>query len=105
MLQRDGGLGRLEENWYGFGPPGAPNRNGFMRWLSTTSCDTLVYFERLPGRPLEVTAPEGELHEELHDLLLAQQRFRLVHAQTFPRHGCRVLVWKRPGASEERAAR
>ncbi len=95
-LERDGRWGRLEDHWYGFGDEGAPNREGFARWLASTSCDTLVYFERLPaGAPGADDWPTCRLHAELRDLLRAQQRFRLVREQTFPRHGCRVLVWKR----------
>jgi hypothetical protein len=94
-LERYGRLDRLEDNWYGFGAAGAENRQGFARWLQTTECDTLVFFDRTPGPAHWEEVAECALHAELRDLLLAQQVFRLVKQQDFPRHGCRVLVWRR----------
>jgi hypothetical protein len=95
-LQRFGRLDRLEDHRFGFGLPGAANREAFRCWLATTSCDTIVYFDRVPGFP---TLEGGlwELHGELRDILLNQCKFRLVREQTFPRHGCRILIWERAG--------
>jgi hypothetical protein len=94
-LERFGRLDRLEENWYGFGAAGPENRQGFSRWLQTTDCDTLIFFERTPVPACWEDVPECALHAELRELLLAQRVFRLAKQRDFPRHGCRVLVWRR----------
>jgi disulfide bond formation protein DsbB len=94
LLQRHGTVDRLERHWYGFGPAGEANRAGFLRWLRTTPCDTLVFLDRLPGGSWE-DVPDVALHAELRDLVLAQREFRLVQERAFPRHGCRVMVWRR----------
>jgi hypothetical protein len=94
-LERYGRFDRLEENWYGFGTPGAANREGFRAWLQTTRCDTLVLLERTAEPAVWEEVADVALHAELRDLLEAQQVFRPVQARHFPRHGCRVSVWRR----------
>jgi hypothetical protein len=102
VLERYGRLDRLEEHWYGFGNPGAENRQEFQNWLWTTKCDTLVYFDRLPGPDRWEPVAEVLLHAELRDQVLGQQVFRLVEEKVFPRHGCRVLVWRKDTAGARR---
>jgi hypothetical protein len=96
FLERRGGFGGLEENWDGFGGGelGESNRAGFRRWLEQTRCDTLVFVERLPGGNWEEVG-EIRYHQELRDLLEQQTTFHPVKEVPFPRHGCRVLVYKR----------
>jgi hypothetical protein len=95
-LERNGELRTLEPNWYGYGPPGAGNREGFARWLDRPTCNTLVFIDRLPTSAVTwENMPETALHAELRDLVLSQQAFRLVKAEEFQRHGCRVYVWVR----------
>jgi hypothetical protein len=96
VLERDGRLDRLEENWAGFAGPGVDNRAGFLHWLKGTDCDTLVFFDRLAPGPVACDEfPDCAAHAQLRDLLLVQRAFGLVKEQAFPRHGCRVQVWKR----------
>ena len=92
-----GDLRRLENNWYGYGPPGEGNREKFKDWLKEPrKCDTLIFVDRLPGQGVGwEQVPEVVLHAELRDLVLAQQAFRLVKKQDFPQHGCSVFVWTR----------
>jgi hypothetical protein len=94
-LERYGRWDRLEENWYGFGPPGEGNRQGFVNWLGTTSCDTIVFFERTPGPTIWEDLPECVLHAELRDLLEAQSVFRRDQRREFRQIGCAVSVWRR----------
>ncbi len=94
-LERHGRLDGLEDNWYGFGAAGEANRLGFLNWLRTTDCDTLVYVEALPGRALWEDVPEARLHAELGDLMQGQEVFALVRQQDLPHLACRVQVWKR----------
>ncbi len=96
FLQRFGDFKRLEERWYGFGEAGADNRRGFVRWLQTTDCDTLVYFEALrPPESWPDTGPECRPHAELSDVLRTQRVFHLVKQWDVPHYFCRVQVWKR----------
>ena len=97
FLERKGDLHRLENNWYGYGPAGAGNREKFKEWLQEPKkCDTLVFIDRLPGPGVGwEQVPEVALHAELRDLILSQQTFRLVKQQDFPQHGCSVFVWTR----------
>ncbi len=99
-LQQQGSLDHLESNWFGFGAAGAPNRQGFLDWLRTTSCETLVYIDRLPGGPHWEDIPECALHAELRDLVMNQKSFRLVKCSDLPDHGCRVFLFE---ASERNA--
>jgi hypothetical protein len=94
-LERHGRLDGLEENWYGFGAASEANRLGFLHWLRTTNCDTLVYVEALPGLALWEDVPEARLHAELSDLVRSQQVFALAKEQGLPHLACRVQVWKR----------
>jgi hypothetical protein len=96
FLERRGGFRGLEENWEGFGggEMGESNRAGFRRWLEQTRCDTLVFVDRLPGGNWEEVG-EIRYHQELRDLLQQQNTFHPVKEVPFPRHGCRVLVYKR----------
>lgn len=105
-LERFGRWDRLEENWEAFGPPGEGNRRGFVNWLRSTSCDTLVFFERTPGPNVWEDVPDCRLHAELRDLLLSQKVFREVKRTEFPRVGCTVSVWRRenPPAAPAKAA-
>jgi hypothetical protein len=96
VLERRGEADFLECRWGGFGPAGPGNRDGFVRWLQTTDCDTLVSFEETkPGDVCWEAVEEVKLHAELRDLLHAQAVFRPVRRQEFPHHGCAVTVWKR----------
>jgi hypothetical protein len=94
VLERYGRLDRLENDWYGFGAPGEENRRGFLGWLQTTRCDTLVYIDQTPGLPPDALT-ECVLHSQLRDLLPGQHVFRLVKSEDFPEQGCRVTVWAR----------
>jgi hypothetical protein len=95
LLERCGRLDRLEEHWWGFAADRPGNRTAFAAWLRTTSCDTLVFVDRLPGRPRWEEGPELRLLADLLDLLRRQNVFRLVKERDFPEHCCRVLVWQR----------
>jgi hypothetical protein len=95
VLERYGGLDRLEERWDGFGAPGTANRDGLQRWLATTACDLVVFVDRTGRAPGQDSFPECRAHGELRNLLFAQRRFRLVQEQAFPRHVCKVLIWRR----------
>ena len=96
FLERKGELESLEKNWYGYGPLGDGNRQGFENWLHTTKCDTLIFVDRLPGPGVGwENDPYVALHAELRDLVMAQQAFRLVKQAAFPQHGCSVFVWTR----------
>jgi hypothetical protein len=94
-LERFGRFDRLEENWYGFGPPGENNRQGFANWLRSTSCDTIVYLDRTPGPYVWEDVADTRLHAELRDLLFAQNVFHEVARREFPRTGCTVHIWRR----------
>jgi hypothetical protein len=98
FFERNGGLTRLQDHRSAFGPLGEANRQGFCNWLATTSDDTIVCIEALPG-PLVETGweqiEEIRLHAELRDVLNDQQQYRLARREEFPRHGCAVTVWKR----------
>jgi hypothetical protein len=96
FLERYGSLDPVENNWHGFGPSGEGNRRGFVQWLQTTKCDTLVFLDRRPGSDLWEDLTECVLHAQLGDLLQAQGVFRPVRQRDFPQHGCRVTVWRRP---------
>jgi hypothetical protein len=95
-LERFGRFDKLEENWYGFGPPGEGNRQGFLAWLRSTSCDTIVYLDRTPGPDVWEDVPDTRLHAELRDLLFSQNVFQEVSRHAFPRAGCTVHVWQKP---------
>jgi hypothetical protein len=93
FLQEKGALDHLDENWFGFGAAGAENRRGFQGWLETTTADTVVFVDRVPGSGFWEDVPECALHAELRDLLLGQRRFRLVKRRDLPEQGCRVYVF------------
>ncbi len=95
VLERCGRLDRLEEHWWGFADDRPGNRAAFTAWLRSTPCDTLVYVDRLPGRPRWEQGPECLLHADLLDLLRRQDAFHLVKERDFPDHCCRVQVWRR----------
>jgi hypothetical protein len=94
-LERFGSFDRLEANWYGFGPPGEENRQGFLTWLQSTSCDTIVYLDRTPGPNGWEDVSDTQLHAELRDLLFAQNVFHEVSRRELPRAGCTVHVWQK----------
>jgi hypothetical protein len=98
-LERHGSFDRLEQHWWGFAELGGDNRQGFLHWLKTTSCDTVVCLDGYRKRPGEEPAPETLIHAELIGLLPQQKRFRLVKERDFPALGLRVQVWRRPEAS------
>jgi hypothetical protein len=100
FLQRYGSFARLEERWYGFGASGEENRRGFVSWLQTTDCDTLVFCSTMVPRIGDDAGPECQLHDELKDLLQVQQVFRQVKQQDVPEFACRVQLWRRVPASE-----
>jgi hypothetical protein len=95
FVERFGGLDRLEEHWYGFGTLGADNRLGFLRWLHSTDCDTLVYVDGDPRLLREDHGPECALHAELKDLLRAQSVFYLVRRTDLPLLSCSIELWRR----------
>jgi hypothetical protein len=97
FLQRHGTLDRLEPTWFGFAGDGLDNRQGFRRWLETTSVDTLVYLERYPGLCAWEDAGECR-HAELRDLLRTQHAFVRVKEKDFSHLSCTVTVWKRLGS-------
>jgi hypothetical protein len=93
FLQEKGALDYLDNNWFGFGAAGAENRQGFLNWLQTTTCDTVVFLDRLPGSRRWEEIAECALHAELRDLLMCQKKFHLVKCRDMPEHGCSVLVF------------
>jgi hypothetical protein len=95
FLERYGRFDRLEEHWYGFGEAGEANRRGFADWVRTTDCDTVIFCETTISRDGVDSGPESALHAELKDVLPAQTIFRLAGQHEFPRHACRVQVWRR----------
>jgi hypothetical protein len=98
LLERAGGLDRLEEHWWDFGAGSPADRESFLRWLHTTDCDTLVFLERLGDKVPWVAGPECTRHAELLDLLEAQGVFRPVRKQEFPGQHCRLHVWRKQGS-------
>jgi hypothetical protein len=102
VLEHYGRLDRLEEVWFGFGPLGEPNREGFRHWLATTKTDTLVYLEHLPGKFDWEGVAATDLHAELRDLVLAQDVFHLVRRQYFPERACAVLIFQRQDQTARR---
>lgn len=94
-LERFGDFGGLEERWFGFGAEGTENRRGFVNWLQSTDCDTLVFCETTIARPGVDSGPECALHAELKDVLPDQRIFRLVQQRELPHLACRVQVWRR----------
>jgi len=95
FLQRYGRFNRLEERWYGFGDAGEENRRGFAHWLQTTDCDTLIFCATTIPRGWEDAGPECRLHDELKDILQAQQVFHLAKQSELPQFACRVQVWRK----------
>jgi hypothetical protein len=102
-LEHFGTFDRLEENWYGFGPPGEGNRQAFQTWLRSPACDTIVYLDRTPGPNIWEDVPDTRLHAELRDLLFAQNVFQEVSRRAFPRAGCTVHVWRNPSRARSAA--
>ncbi len=94
-LERFGCFDRLEENWYGFGPAGEGNRQGFQSWLRATACDMIVYLDRTAGPNIWEDVPDTRLHAELRDLLFNQNVFQEVRRREFPRAGCTVHIWQK----------
>jgi hypothetical protein len=94
FLERYGTLDRLEGTWFGFADDGLDNRQGFRRWLETTSVDTLVYLERRGDQCAWENASECN-HAELRDMLQTQHAFVRVREKDFPHLSCVVTVWKR----------
>jgi hypothetical protein len=99
VLERCGRLDPLEEHWWGFADDRPGNRAAFAGWLRTTACDTIVFVDRLPGRPRWESGPELVRHADLLELLRRQDAFRLAKQRDFPDHCCRVLVWRRAPAT------
>jgi hypothetical protein len=93
FLEQKGALDYLDNTWYGFGTAGAENRQGFLCWLETTTCDTVVFLDRVPGVGNWEEMPECALHAELRDLLMSQKKYRLVKRRDLPEHGCSVYVF------------
>jgi hypothetical protein len=93
FLEQKGALDYLDNNWFGFGAAGAENRQGFLTWLQTTTCDTVVFLDRLPGSGHWEEIPECALHAELRDLLMSQRKYHLVKRRDLPEHGCSVFVF------------
>ncbi len=95
FLERRGRFDRLDERWYGFGAVGEENRRGFVQWLQTTDCDTLIFCATTIPRGWEDAGPECRLHDELKDILQTQPVFHLVKQSDVPQFACRVQVWRR----------
>jgi hypothetical protein len=106
FAERYAGRVALEEHWFGFGSPGNENRLGFARWLETTSCDALVYVERMAdtGQATKYPqTPEDQFLAELRPVLDAQTTFVPVARQESPEHGLLVTVWRRASATHAAA--
>jgi hypothetical protein len=99
--ERHGEHDHLECHWFGFGKPGAENREGFQSWLRTTPCTALVFIDGLtPGdNGPDSREPECVLHRELRGLLLTQTSFYPDERYDFPRHGVSVTIWRRTSAA------
>lgn len=98
FLEQYGRLDRLETHWLGFGSSAADNRDGFRRWLDTTTCDTIVFVDNLPSSvPMQRTGVQASLHAELRGTLESQTIFRNVERREFPtlEWGCVVSIWRR----------
>jgi hypothetical protein len=94
-LERFGTLDGLENLWWGFGPVGDANRQGFRRWLEATDCDTIVTCESLHGGPWGEEFSERSIQQEMHDVLPKQSRFNLRSRHELPHLNAVVTVWKR----------
>jgi hypothetical protein len=94
-LERFGSLDGMEDVWYGFGPAGSANREGFRRWLLTTDCDTIVVCESLPGAPGLNQFVERDLHREMIDVLPSQTTFMPVARRELPHLSATVTIWRR----------
>lgn len=97
-LERHGSLDGLENAWYGFGAAGGENRDGFLRWLRTTDCDTVVVCEPLPGMSDPPGFEERQLHREMIDLLPRQTVFVPSARRELLHLNAAVTLWRRaPG--------
>jgi hypothetical protein len=108
FVERLGARVQLESHWFGFGEPGAANRRAFARWLETTTCDTLVFVNPLPGAEAALVCPsepECMFLAELRPVMTTQTAFRPVRQQSFPTHGLSVAVWRRVSGKGEGAGR
>jgi hypothetical protein len=94
-LERFGQHDGLEDLWMGFGAVGEENRDGFLRWLRTTDCDTVVVCEALEGEPWGEGFSQRTRHEQIRDLLPAQTMFAPAERREFPRLNAVVTVWRR----------
>jgi Dolichyl-phosphate-mannose-protein mannosyltransferase len=94
-LERFGQLDGLEDLWYGCGRLGEENRQGFLHWVETTDCDTVVVCEALVDPPRGENFPQRCLHEQMHDLMRAQTTFSPVRRRELPQLNALVTVWRR----------
>jgi hypothetical protein len=85
---------KFESHWWGYGQPPSANRDGFLSWLQSTRCDTLVFVDGTPPDTSGLNV-EVQRHIELREQILAQKTFRLVKQEQFPAQGCRLLVYRR----------
>ena len=93
FLERKGELESLEKNWYGYGPLGDGNRQGFENWLQYNDAELRhADFRRSAagtGRRLGTGSLCGAARgvtRSRHGGM--QQAFRLVKQAAFPQHGC-----------------
>jgi hypothetical protein len=93
-LERHGSLDGLEEAWYGFGVAGDQNRQGFLHWLQTTDCNTIVVCEPMPGVPDESDFGERLLHRQMIDLLPSQTVFSPVARRELPQVNAVMTIWR-----------
>jgi hypothetical protein len=97
-LERFGSLDGMEDVWYGFGPAGGANREGFRHWLGTTDCDTIVVCESLPGATGLNQFGERDLHREMIDVLANQTIFTPVARRELAHLSAAVTVWRHRSA-------
>jgi hypothetical protein len=96
FLERYRERSRLENHWFGFGPPGEANRRNFAQWLETTCCDTLVFIDRRPeALQFDFTLPDYQTQEQLRDVLQTQSIFAPAERWEFPQCGCNVTIWRK----------
>jgi hypothetical protein len=86
--------GKFESHWWGYGQPERANRDGFLKWLQSSRCDTFVFVD---GRPPDTSGMNVEVqrHSELREQIVSQKTFQLVKERDFPGQGCRLMVYRR----------
>lgn len=72
------------------------NPDAFHRWLSTTTCDTVVFVEVPRTSCFYEYVATCDRYEPLRELLERQTLFQPSQSWRLPQSGCVVTVWKRP---------